>query len=136
MRTKEQLVKATKATIANNLLTGALAELANQQYGDCLKAIIGKEHSTFNDGIYIVSKANIDQWTIEFRGLWSWMVRFEIKDRYDGVYEEYIAGATVCYNEYITTTLILGELVSVVADILSTYHPDGRPLEFSTQETV
>lgn len=132
--TKEEIAKRHKETILNEMLKSVVSELfaCNQEYTECLNTLIGKE-IIIGDHVYTFSKAN-DLWSLECKGTFSWMIKFGIHTvMYDDQVHDLVNEFKLVYNEHLISAPLLADLIAIVVEVLSTYHPDGRKLSYSQE---
>lgn len=131
---KQHMTKATRNTMAMDMMAGVMHQLAEQEYMDCLKTIIGKKLSTGKEEFTV--DYTDDHWTITQHGICDWTLRFQFGEDYTtNQHRWYIRNARVMrMGGPVTTITVVRDLFEIVVMILTTYHPDGRLLEFPTNE--
>jgi hypothetical protein len=131
MNTKAEAISRKKQWILNDIHRAVFSRLFDDGYTDCLEKLVGKEIPLPN-GFFVISKSEGD-WTIEYKGPFSWMVKFGRNKCYDGTQDNFVDRLTIQYNEHLVTAPLLADMLTVVSELLCTYDSEGNKIVYPTE---
>lgn len=131
---KQHMTKVTRNSMILDVMAGVMHQLAEQEYVDCLKAIAGEKLSTGKEEFTVDYIG--EHWHITQHGIRDWTVCFQFGDDFtNNEHRWYIRNVRVMrMGAPVTGVDVAKDLFEIVLMILTTYHPDGRLLEFPTSE--